>query len=125
MQNQKVQTCLTALIRSVLRPREFLTETVHKLNLSSHMMEIMKDVMLFRRSVTLKLVKTMTLLFRVGVIFSGYSILQKKLHDAVRFFETCTAKTKIMPKNKKLVDFRFKIDQKFTAPPLLLLITKM
>ena len=35
---------------------------------------------------------------RVGVIFSGYSILQEKLHDAVRFFETCTAKTK---KSKK------------------------
>ena len=26
------------------------------------------------------------------MIFSGYSILQEKLHDAVRFFETCTAK---------------------------------
>ena len=33
---------------------------------------------------------------RVGVIFSGYSILQEKLHDAVRFFDTCTAKTKML-----------------------------
>ena len=31
---------------------------------------------------------------RVGVIFMGYSILQEILQDAVRFFESCTAKLK-------------------------------
>ena len=32
------------------------------------------------------------------MIFSGYNILQEKLHDAVRFFETCPAKTKVLQK---------------------------
>ena len=45
-----------------------------------------------------KFMKNQDVFIRVGVIFSGYSILQEKLHDAVRFFETCTAKTKLLRK---------------------------
>ena len=42
---------------------------------------------------------------RVGVIFMGYSILQEILQDAVRFFESCTAKLKEV--SSKSVKYEF------------------
>ena len=42
---------------------------------------------------------------RGGVIFMGYSILQEILQDAVRFFESCTAKLKKV--SSKSVKYEF------------------